>query len=178
MEESLRTTDLPLQDPKINKSSKNSKTQINDDRLQGFLRCREIQKLWISEDCFKFVASYFEVPREMFCSWLYNMVISGETMNTLVPHGLMSFDHPCFCPRPPGGFLPRSEEAAHPLWVWMAIASTLEMRDHAPALGALWEWGHPSRMGHAKSLFSDGFQKLLKPWSSHRVVLTSYRGSP
>ena len=27
-----------------NKSSKNSKIQINDDRLQGFLRCREIQK--------------------------------------------------------------------------------------------------------------------------------------
>ena len=111
------------------------------------------------------MAPYFELPCEMFCSWLYNLIISeGETMNTLGSHSLMT-TLLCLCS--PGGFLSRWEKAVHLHWAWKIIASvpeTSHKRDSMPSscIGALWEWGHRSCVAHAKSSFWAGFQRLLK----------------
>lgn len=90
------------------------------------------------------MAIYFEPPCEVFCSRLYDLIISeGKTRNTLGTHSLMSFDHTCVAPA-------------------MLEASFLGQKRPLMALGldghCLCSWTKSQKRWHAKLLHWEPFR--------------------
>lgn len=165
----LKNYRLPLQKPKRNKCSMNSKIQRNGKTDFG-VSCNAV--IFRSLASLKDVWSLWQVTLSshvrFFCSWLYSLVISeGETVNTLGSHSLLRFDHPALLLQswrllPP--FLPSVHLSFHPSlfpsflgeksmltytgfgwWLPLFLKQvTKQMACQALALGALWQQGHPT----------------------------------
>lgn len=168
----LKNYRLPLQKPKRNKCSMNSKIQRNG-KIDFGVSCNAV--IFRSLASLKDVWSLWQVTLSshvrFFCSWLYSLVISeGETVNTLGSHSLLRFDHPAFLlqswrllpPLLPCPFLPSVHPSFHPSLLpsllgekslltytgfgwWLPLflkQVTKQMACQALALGALWQQGY------------------------------------
>lgn len=117
------------------------------------------------------MASYFEQPCEMFCSWLYSLQFQkAEIVNTLDSYSCWALTISlCLCILK-ASFLGKKRLLTHIGFGWwlplFLKQVTKQMKCQALALGALWQCGHPSCVGVFTSSFSAGFQSPLKPVES------------